>query len=54
MHQVERCLGRPAHVSHGRGDDVTWVYSARGGTVRLVFVFDKAGLLTRFSSYAGY
>jgi hypothetical protein len=48
---VEKCMGRPASVAKGRGDDVIYHYSARGGTIMILFVFDSSGALTHFAAY---
>jgi hypothetical protein len=52
MKLVQKCLGRPATVMPGRDSDVIWMYSARGGTIQIVFVFDKSGAMTHFRVYA--
>jgi hypothetical protein len=49
---VQKCLGRPNRVMSGRGSDVIWFYSAKGGEITLVMVFDEVGALTRFRAYA--
>jgi hypothetical protein len=48
---VEKCLGRPASVMKGRGDDVIYQYSAHGGSIILMFVFDRTGAMTHFRAY---
>jgi len=49
---VQQCLGRPERIMPGRGSDVIWFFSAKGGTITVVCVFDKTGVLTHFRAYA--
>jgi hypothetical protein len=49
---VEKCLGRPTRVMPGHGDDVIYQYSAQGGALIIMFVFDHSGALTHFAAYA--
>lgn len=49
---VRKCMGAPDRVMPGHGSDVVWFYSAKGGAIMLVLVFDKTGALTHFRAYA--
>jgi hypothetical protein len=48
---VEKCMGRPTVVLPGHGDDTVYEYAVRGGTIILVFVFDRSGAMTHFAGY---